>query len=261
MTSSPRSLNIHTRPAVADHVNRRPAGLRHGAQVFPDALAVAGVEAAQFPVTVHAINIVAFHVRRADHGVQGIGVTLAAAVPPPKCLDPRLVLAELEHQRAVEEAGHEKAITLDDRRGDVDHHSLARTDAAKRLCRKPDRDQPRCSPVQQTRTRRPACWIIIGAEYEARSSRARHLSAPVFLSRATRQAPRRRRSGRRPDRRRRAGRPRCPTSARGACSPPPAASSRALGRWRHPGNADAPWCPAHRPGRHRWRPMARGPAV
>ena len=78
------ALVEHPHPlSVADYMDRAPTGLGDRRQVLPDPIAGPRIQAAQFAIAVHTINVIALEVRRADHRVQGVSFSLAGSASPP----------------------------------------------------------------------------------------------------------------------------------------------------------------------------------
>ena len=72
---------------VPNQVDGAPAGFGHGLQVFPNALAGIGIQAAKLAVTVDAVDVISLQNGRADHAVQAFGMLLVTADFSPNALD------------------------------------------------------------------------------------------------------------------------------------------------------------------------------
>src|SRR3954451_13361640 len=69
-----------------------------GRERFPDAIAVAGFDAAKLTITADAVDVFARKCGRAHDAVKGLGVPLILARPAPELFHARFVAFEFEHQ-------------------------------------------------------------------------------------------------------------------------------------------------------------------
>ena len=88
MIKSPFSLKRKKRSPILDNEGVGPAHFLAvgggGAEGFPNPLAGGGLEAAQLAVAANAVDVSVLQERRAQGGVQGVGVLFADALALPK---------------------------------------------------------------------------------------------------------------------------------------------------------------------------------
>lgn len=108
---------------VSDHVNVGPSCLRYSRKVFPYAVACQKVQASEFAVAVHTIDVIALEDGGGYAAVEAVGFSFAIADASPHSFGGQFVGVQFEEHRSVIETAYEQVIVAQDGRCDVYDHS------------------------------------------------------------------------------------------------------------------------------------------